>query len=50
MSKPSRDVECAESDAANAPDHGHISDAVRAHLAKLAPEQRAEILRMADSK
>jgi hypothetical protein len=29
---------------------GHISDAVRADLGKLEPEQRAEILRVADSK
>jgi hypothetical protein len=28
---------------------GHLNDAVRADLAKLTPEQRAEVLRVADS-
>jgi hypothetical protein len=32
------------------PTTGHLSDAVRADLGKLSPEQRAEILRVADSK
>jgi hypothetical protein len=32
------------------PTKGHISDAIRADLAKLEPSQRAEILRVADSK
>jgi hypothetical protein len=31
------------------PATGHLSDAVRADLDKLHPEQRAEILRVADS-
>jgi hypothetical protein len=34
----------------NPNDGSHISPAVRADLGKLLPEQRAEILRVADSK
>jgi hypothetical protein len=36
--------------AAMAPNNSHISPEVRADLGKLLPEQRAEILRVADSK
>jgi hypothetical protein len=35
---------------ASPPGTGHLSDAVRADLGKLEPSQRAEILRVADSK